>query len=643
MKRIIIFIILFFPSIILAQTNTIKGIVKDRLGSPLSYVNIIAKSENINDKMVFAISDDEGRYRLELEQNNVYAITVSMMGFESKEIKVQAIQNITKNITLIEAKNQLEEVVIELPVVVKKDTIIYNTDKFVNGSERKLKNVLKKIPGVEVNRDGEITVQGKRVTKLLVDGKKFFGGGTKLGVENIPADAVDKVEVIDNYNEVSFLKSLSDSEDMAMNIQLKEDKKRFVFGDVELGKGNDRYYKSNANLFYYSPKTNVNFIGNINNIGERTFTFKDYLNFQGGLNAVFRGNFKWKGGDFSQFIENKDVLTSNQRFGAINITKETSDNLDVSGYAIFSHNNTQSFQQTLNEYTVFTEKKENRSQLKDILGIVKLNLEYSPTYNEQFYVKSQIKRSTNYGVNGISSLINNQLNSILTNKSVGYWNVDQNLEWHKKQSQKHTFSSVVNYTFSTNKPITFWNASQSFAENIQTIINPIDVSQNEFRLHQLKQQKEHYLYTVFKDFWVLNRNNHIYTTVGNGYQGESFVSEDTQILDDSSQNNLSIGGFNNNTTLRFNDLFAGVHYKFRTGIFTLKQGVFIHKYNWKVNQLNSTVNKNKWVLLPDFFVNIEFNKSKKLKINYNLKTNFSDVSKLANRFYLQSYLSLIHI
>ena len=131
MKRIIIFIILFFPSIILAQTNTIKGIVKDRLGSPLSYVNIIAKSENINDKMVFAISDDEGRYRLELEQNNVYAITVSMMGFESKEIKVQAIQNITKNITLIEAKNQLEEVVIELPVVVKKDTIIYNTDKFV--------------------------------------------------------------------------------------------------------------------------------------------------------------------------------------------------------------------------------------------------------------------------------------------------------------------------------------------------------------------------------------------------------------------------------------------------------------------------------------------------------------------------------
>lgn len=357
MKRLIIFIFLFFPSIILAQTNTIKGTIKDSLGSPLSYVNIIAKSENINNKMFFAISDDEGRYRLELEQNSVYTITVSMMGFQSKEIKVQAIQNITKNITLIEAKNQLEEVIIELPVMVKKDTIIYNTDKFVNGSERKLKNVLKKLPGVEVDRNGEITVQGKRVTKLLVDGKKFFGGGTKLGVENIPADAVDKVEVIDNYNEVSFLKNLSDSEDMAINIQLKEDKKRFIFGDIELGKGNDGYYKSNANLFYYSPKTNVNFIGNINNIGERTFTFKDYLNFQGGLNAVFRGDFKWKGGGFSQFIENKDVLTSNQRFGAINITRETSDNLDVSGYAIFSHNNTQSFQQTLNEYTVFTEKK----------------------------------------------------------------------------------------------------------------------------------------------------------------------------------------------------------------------------------------------------------------------------------------------
>ncbi|SEC54177.1 CarboxypepD_reg-like domain-containing protein [Tenacibaculum sp. MAR_2009_124] len=643
MKRVCFFLLILFIqgiSISLAQNIVFKGKVKDSLNEPLSYVNLIAKPVSIDQNMTFAISDENGRYSLVLKKNSQYTITASMMGFETENFELTPTENVTKDIVLFEAKNQLDEVTIELPVIVKRDTIIYNADKFVNGNERKLKNVLKKLPGVEVNKDGEVTVQGKKVTTLLVDGKKFFGGGTKLGVENIPADAVDKVEVIDNYNEVAFLKDLTDSEDMAMNIQLKEDKKRFVFGDIEAGKGNEDYYKSNANLFYYTPKTNVNFIGNLNNIGEKTFTFKDYLNFQGGVNAAFSENFNWRGGDFSQFLQNKDVLGSGQRFGAINITKTTSDKLDISGYAIFSHNNTRSFQETLNNYTEFTENKEAQGNVKDVLGIGKLNLEYAPNNNEQFYVRSQVKRSTRYGTSSILSSIDSQVNSIFSDRSLGAWNVNQNIEWHKKQSKKHTFSAVANYIFDSNNPTTMWDASQSFAQTIQTIINPVDVNQNQLRLQQIKEKKQHYLYTVFKDFWVLNRNNHIYTTLGNTHQQEKFISNDSQILDDSSVNNFTSGGFNNNTVLKFNDFFAGVHYKFRTGIFTFKQGVFLHNYNWEVTQSNSLVRKNKWVVLPDVFVNIEFNKSKKLKFNYNLKTNFSDISKLANRFYLQSYNSV---
>jgi len=322
-KTAVIFFTLFFSLLSSAQTIVFKGIVKDSLQNSLSFANVIAKPQKATENMSFAISDEEGNYRLELKKDNNYTISVSYLGYETTSFTITPAENIIKNIILVESKNQLDEVVIELPVTVKQDTIIYKTDKFVNGSERKLKNVLKKLPGVEVDKNGGVTVQGKKVTKLLVDGKKFFGSGTKLGVENIPADAVDKVEVIDNYNEVAFLKNISDSEDMAMNIQLKEDKKRFVFGDVEAGAnvGYDSYHKTSANLFYYSPKTNVNFIGNLNNIGEKTFTFRDYMNFQGGVNAVFSGNFNWKGGDFSQFLENRDVLSSNQRFGALNITK----------------------------------------------------------------------------------------------------------------------------------------------------------------------------------------------------------------------------------------------------------------------------------------------------------------------------------
>jgi hypothetical protein len=139
-------------------------------------------------------------------------------------------QDLVKNFILQENPDQLDEVRIEYtpPIVVKKDTLIYDVSRFATGEERKLRESLKKLPGVEVDREGNVKVNGKQVTKVLVENKPFFTGNSKLAVNNIPANAVDKVEVLDNYNEVAMLKGLQDSEDMAMNILLKEDKKKFV-------------------------------------------------------------------------------------------------------------------------------------------------------------------------------------------------------------------------------------------------------------------------------------------------------------------------------------------------------------------------------------------------------------------------------
>ncbi|MBS3992558.1 MAG: carboxypeptidase-like regulatory domain-containing protein, partial [Bacteroidetes bacterium] len=254
-----VFLLLFFSCILYsnAQNYTLKGVVNDSLQNPLAYANVIAKSDDVTKNLKFAITDDTGYYQLELSKNNKYSITVSYLGYSSANFELNADKNITKNITLLEAPNNLKEVVIELPVTVKQDTIIYDTKRFVTGEERKLKNVLQKLPGVEVDKNGLVTVQGKNVTTMLVEGRKFFDGSTKLAVENIPADAIDKVQVLDNYSEVSFLKNLSDSDQMAMNILLKKDKKEFAFGDVEAGKGNADKYRAHSNLFYYSPKWNA--------------------------------------------------------------------------------------------------------------------------------------------------------------------------------------------------------------------------------------------------------------------------------------------------------------------------------------------------------------------------------------------------
>ena len=633
-NKILIYTFLLFNSVVFSQKITLSGSVKDSLQTPLPYANVIAKPKDVSKNLQFAITDNEGYYKLLFNKGDTLTISISYLGFKPINYQFVALKNTLKNFILKASEEQLDEIVIDMPVTVRGDTTTYKTDKFVDGSERKLKNVLKKLPGVEVSKNGTVTVQGKKVTKMLVDGKKFFGGNSKLAVENIPANAVGNVQVIDNYNEVAFLKNLTDSDDMAMNIQLKEDKKCFVFGDLEAGKGNKDFYKTSANLFYYAPKTNVNFIGNLNNIGEKTFTFKDYLSFSGGVNAVFSGNFNWKGGDFSQFLESRDILTSKQKFGALNITKTTSSTLDISGYAIFSNSKTSSLLESTNEYNTFTELKTNKTNTNNLLGIGNFNLEYTPNTLEKWYARTQVKRTNNTNGNDLTSIVGANTNTILTNRDLTSTYINQNIEWHKRQNDKHTFSSVFNYVFDKSNTTNFWDTQNDAFNGLIPV-----TQQNTYLINQLKNTQEQNIDAVFKHFWELNNNNHIYTTVGNKFLNEDFISDDSQTLDDGTINNFSSSNFGNSLNFKLNDLFLGVHYKFRTGIFTFKQGIYSHNYNWKIQQQNQRT-RNKWVLLPDFLAKIEFNKSKKININYSLKTSFSDANRFANRFVLQSYNSV---
>ena len=637
-KKILVLSFVFYTSFFTnAQTITIKGSVKDSLQNPLSYANVIAKPADVSKNLQFSITDDDGLYKLELTKNDVYTISVSYMGFKTANFKFTATENLLKNVVLKDAPNQLQEVVIEMPVTFKEDTITYNTNKFVTGEERKLKNVLKKLPGVEVDKNGGVTVQGKKITTMLVEGKKFFGGGSKLAVENIPANAVDKIQVIDNYNEIAFLKNVSDSEEMAMNILLKEDKKQFAFGDIEVGKGNQDFYRAHSNLFYYSPKTNVNFIGNLNNTGEKTFTFKDYMSFQGGISAVLKGDgsiYNVSASDFASFMETQDLVTSTNKFGALNISKVVNSKLDISGYAIFSHSKNETFKASINEYTTFTEETENTSASKNILGVGKFNIEYAPTTNQQWYFKTQFKKTDNLKNNSIISSIENEDRSIFSENNAEAVYLNQNIEWHQKKSNKHTFSFAADVTYDKNNPTTLWETNQAI---LQGLI-PVEASEN-YRINQQKKIQNTTIHSVFKHYWVLNNFNHIYTTLGNKYSNESFFTEDSQQLENGTINNFATAGFRNDLDYRLNDLFVGVHYKFKTGVFEFKQGAFLHNFNWELNQQFSN-KSNKIVMLPDFSAEIKFSNSKKIKINYQLKSAFSDASKLANRFYLQSYNSV---
>ena len=406
-KRILMVMLFALPMGIFAQSITLKGVVKDSIGGPLELANIIATDKVEGTLESYGITDQQGRYRLDLAKGKTYDLKVSFLGLKSEIVELEVgadADDMTKDFILKEDPNQLDnvELVYEMPVSIKGDTIVYNTDSFTNGNEKKLEDVLKKLPGVEVNDDGEIEVEGKVVSKVMVEGKDFFDGDTKLATKNIPADALKKVEVLKNYNEVSQMRGLgNDQDNVAINLKLKEGKKNFWFGEVTagIGDGEKTRYIVKPKLFYYSPKGSINIITDFNNNGEVPFTFRDYFNFTGG----FR-NFNQRGGTSFNISDGGlgFLTTQNNRaneietkFTAANFTYAASPKWDISGFALYSDNSTNFINNSLNTFINqgFTQGFNETSDQRNQLGMAKFSSVFKPNSNLQFDYDILAKKS----------------------------------------------------------------------------------------------------------------------------------------------------------------------------------------------------------------------------------------------------------
>lgn len=378
-------ILLFTIALSSAQSIQLDGFITDSLQNPLVNTNVIATPLlETNAQIKFSISSSKGEYRLKLESNQSYLIEVTHLGFKKIMDTLQLSQDLTKDYIMVESTESLEEILIEqqMAVIVKEDTITYRTDQFKTGEERKLRDILKKLPGIEVDREGNVTVNGKPVTKLMVDGKAFFTGDEKLGVNNIPADAVDEVEALDNYSEVAFLKGLEDSDKMALNIKLKEGMKKFVFGDIEAGAGIEDRYLLHPKLFYYSPKTAVNAIGDFNNTGQKSFSMQDYLDFEGGMALALEDQGAYSrlySDDFAQFLREDDFVFNKNDFGAASLSQELGGNFSLDAYSIFNKSKmrTQTLQDITYQITEAPDETRDQSNENDLLfSISKIKLRY---------------------------------------------------------------------------------------------------------------------------------------------------------------------------------------------------------------------------------------------------------------------------
>ena len=646
------FLFLLLSSTLFSQNIRFEGVISELGKAPLEMANIMAVNQATKGMDGYAITNEKGKFVLNLKANSVYTIKLSYIGMANKEVSVTTkTENITQNISMEAGGIQLDgvEIVREMPVSIKGDTIVYNADSFKNGTERKLEDVLKKLPGVEVNADGQIEVEGKKVSKLMVEGKDFFDGDTKLGVKNIPADAIDKIQVLRNYNEVSALKGVENNEEnVAMNIKLKKGKKNFWFGDATAGIGlghQDSRYLINPKLFYYSPKYSINLIANFNNIGELPLTAQDYFKFSGGFK-----NLNKKGGSSLNISRNDlgiSILRNNRaieietKFGATNFSYNPTKKWSLSGFGIVSQSNTEleTQSQSIILANGIVQKSNEVSNQKNNLGLFKLSSTYKSSEKFQFDYDvltkiskqdelSDLLRQTIAGNNAVPE-------NIGTLKKQDPTSVNQNLNLYYTPTEKSIYALEVQHLFQQENP--FYNAN---LQSLPFALSGFNLNQNRNNFNQNRFVKTNKIDTKLDYYYMLTPKSNLNFTIGNTFSNQNFNSSIFQILDNSSTNNLTSTENNNLVSYQFSDVFLGVHYKMLSGKFTFTPGFSVHQYDLSNSQLGATFQQNFSRVLPDFYALYQLKKSETLTYTFAFTNDFTDVNQLAQGKVLQGFSSL---
>jgi hypothetical protein len=293
MKRLIFVLSLLTSFVLLDAQSTVTGRVVEGSGYALVGASavLLQASDSILSK--FDLSDPDGRFAIRDAPAGGYFLKITHIGYEDyfQTIQLDGQASISLGtITMVKQAATLEEVRVEaerIPIVIKGDTIQYNADAFQTRPNAPVEELLRKLPGLEVDRNGNIRAQGKEVDRVLVDGKEFFGDDPQIATQNLPAEIVDNVQVYDRKSDAAEFTGVDDGErNTTINLSLKEDKKQGYFGTLEAGYGTNNRFASKGSINRFSKDYQLSALGRLNNINEQGFTLQDYFNLMGGMQNV---------------------------------------------------------------------------------------------------------------------------------------------------------------------------------------------------------------------------------------------------------------------------------------------------------------------------------------------------------------------
>ncbi|MBI5858379.1 MAG: TonB-dependent receptor [Sphingobacteriales bacterium] len=298
-KLFLVIISVCFTAILSAQKNgSVKGIAFDTISKqPVAAATITVLDKKDSSLVTFTMTDNDGKFELKGLANGEYRLLITHVNYHNSNIFFSISENNKnaelRNVVMNDKAKVLSEVVVTNeapPVTLIKDTIQYNAGSFKVQPNANVEQLLKKLPGVKVEKDGSIKAQGEKVQKVLVDGKEFFSNDPKIATKNLSADAVDKVQVYDKQSDQAQLTGFDDGNyEKTINLKLKKDKKKGKFGKINAGVGTNERHEGKFNVNSFKGARQFSAIGMGNNTNTEGFSFMDILNFTGELAKMQRG------------------------------------------------------------------------------------------------------------------------------------------------------------------------------------------------------------------------------------------------------------------------------------------------------------------------------------------------------------------
>jgi hypothetical protein len=314
-----------------AQRPTLRGQITDSVNQKNLFNTSIAVLRQSDSVLVrFTRTNPEGRFSIVLPDTGKYVLSVSHPGFAAYSDAVDLSRGGETDlgpIYLTLKSKLLEEIIVRktIPAIrFKGDTMVFKADSFRVKPGASVEDLLKQMPGFQIDRNGQITAQGQRVQKVLVDGEEFFSDDPTIATKNLMANMVDDVEVFDKKSEQSEFTGIDDgSKTKTINLKLKEDKKNGYFGKAEAGSDMNQFWNNSAMANYFKGKKKITGYGVMANNGKTGLNWQENMNYGGLGGGGLETGVGEDGGMFVSFNNNGDEF-SNSNFQGEGLPKSWS-------------------------------------------------------------------------------------------------------------------------------------------------------------------------------------------------------------------------------------------------------------------------------------------------------------------------------